>query len=517
MPLFWLCIAFILGLLSSVYLHFPDILWLSLSVLFAIGSWFEKRLCPDNTHPLLSRPFFRIPFCLILIAFVLGAWRFQSALPEFSKNDLARYSNNENIILIGKVISYPQESTSATTANIEAQYISMENEFIEIKGKLELRLPAGFNLTYGDVLLLEGPLGFIANSESKPFQHYLSRKGIYNRMYYPKVTFIEQSSGNWLISWIYNIRENSLERIYNQIPFPESALLSGILLGTDWLIPSIYQDAYRSCGLIHIIAISGFNIALISNFIIKLTRRFLTPGKAGFFAIAAITMYTVMVGAEPAVVRAALMGCLSIPASYLGRRSIPIHSLIITGTLMLVENPFLLWDASFQLSFLACLGLITMADPIQNFINRIMAKFLSESTSSWWKPIISLIVTTLVAQFAVLPVILKMNDEISIYSLPANITVLPVQPILMGLGALSVVSGWFVPIISRFIAMAAWPFLAYCNRLAFHFGFLPDAEAVLPSCSSHIVFFMVPLTLLLFSILHVRKIGGSHTTDKKGV
>ncbi len=516
MPLFWLCIAFILGLFSSAYLPLPEYLWLLVFILFTCGSWLEKAICKSEYHPLLSRPLFRIPVCLIAAFFALGAWRFQAALPEFSEDDLAWYPAKENITLIGQVSSYPQESSSSTVAIVEAQSIDFRGNRIEINGKLEVRLPAGFNLAYGDVLLLEGSLESVSESESKPFQSYLARKGIYNRMYYPDIRTIGHGSGNWLIGWIYSLRDKSLQRIYDQIPFPESTLLSGILLGIDWIIPSFYQDAYRSCGLIHIIAISGFNIALISNVIIKITRRFLSVGKAGIVAIVAIFLYTLFVGAEPAVVRAALMGCLAIPSHFLGRRVIPIHSLLIVGVLMLVGNPFLLWDVSFQLSFLACLGLITMADPIQSFISKMINRYISESASNWLEPINVLIITTLVAQFAVMPVTLNMDTRISMATLAANITVLPVQPILMGLGALSMITGWFLPDISSIFSRAVWPLLSYCNRLALHFGFLPGAEADLPPNSNCIAFVIIPPVLLLFLVLHIRKIEDSQIIDQNG-
>ena len=515
MPLFWLCIAFILGLLSSAYLHLTDHFWFSIFILFIFGGWLEIHLSKGKSHPLLTKRFFRIPFCLILAAFALGAWRFQTALPEFSEDDLAWYSEHGNCAVIGRVISFPEESSAATTAIVEAQFINSVRGLVEVNGKLELRLPASFNLSYGDVLLLEGPLDLVSKSQSKPFQSYLAREGIYNRMYYPQVTTMERSSGNWLIGWIYNLREESLERIYDQIPFPESALLGGILLGADWLIPPAYEEAYRACGLIHIIAISGFNIALISNFIIKITRLFLSPGKAGVMAIAVISLYTVMVGADPAVMRAALMGCLAIQAQYIGRRTIPIHSLIVAGAFMLVGNPFLLWDIGFQLSFLACLGLITMADPLQNWINGILTRFLSETAVNWLKPVLSLVITTLVAQFAVLPVILNMDTNISKYSLAANLAVLPVQPILMILGALSVVAGWFLPGIGLIFARATWPFLAYSNQLAIRFGYPPNAEAVLPPSSAYIILFIVPPTLLFFLILHIQKIRCVHIVKQE--
>lgn len=509
MPLFWLCIAFILGLFSSAFFVFPEFNYPLTIILFLIGSWLERHLSEPEHHPLLSHRLFRIPFCLLAMFFILGSWRFQMALPDFSEDDLSWYSENNSVSLIGVVDSYPQESSSATTAIIKARSIALNGKTVEIKGKMEIRLPAGFNLSYGDVLLLEGSLEPVPESESKPFQSYLARKGVHSRMYYPNVRTLERDGGNWLIRWIYGLRKKNLQIIYDHIPFPSSALLAGILLGIDWNIPAVYQEAYRSCGLIHIIAISGFNIALISNVIIKIARLFLPAGKAGIAAVSAITFYTILVGAEPAVVRAALMGSLTIPTYFLGRRAIPIHNLILVGALMLIGNPFLLWDVGFQLSFLACLGLITMVNPFENLICEKLKRVFSESVSRFWQPITSLVSATLVAQFAVMPVILEMEPSLSLSTLAANLAVLPVQPMLMWLGALFVITSWLPPFLSRIsflFSRAVWPFLAYSNQLALHFGFSTGTNIEVSSSSRGIVAILVPLVLLIALVFHILQI-----------
>ena len=129
-------------------------------------------------------------------------------------------------------------------------------------------------------------------------------------------------------------------------------------------IPGYLEDAYRTTGTVHIIAISGFNIALITGLVIRLFRRIFKPVWAGILAISAILFYTLLVGAEPSVVRAAIMGSLSIPAYYIGRRIIGINSLTFAAAVMLLLNPLLLWDLGFQLSYLATLGLMVLADPV---------------------------------------------------------------------------------------------------------------------------------------------------------
>ena len=328
MPLFWLSLAFTAGLFSSSLLNLPIQLYISLLFLFSLCTLAEFKFSDVQSHPLLSKPLVKLPFSLIAAVFVLGGCRFEAAMPVFDETDLAWYTGSKDVIVTGQIISYPENATNSTAAVIRARSILLPDEDEKVvNGKLELRLPGGFHLSYGDMLTMEGTLGKVSNAETEPFSSFQARKGVYNRMAYPQIETIAQNTGNSIMAAIYRLRQKALEVIYNQTPYPESTLLSGILLGIDWVIPDFLKDAYQACGVIHIIAISGFNIALVSNFITKLTQRFLSPAKAGFTAISAIVIYTLMVGADPAVVRAAVMGSLTVPATLLGRRTIPIHSL----------------------------------------------------------------------------------------------------------------------------------------------------------------------------------------------
>jgi len=480
MPLFWLCLSFTAGIFVAALCPLSVWIWLAIAVILLAAAWLEARLCHKDTHPLLSRPLFQIPFALIGACLALGGWRFQAAQPRTVPGDLTYYADGSDRVVTARIVSYPEESAKSTRAVLQAIGIYPNGQAIPVTGKVELRLPGGFHLAYGDILRLEGPLKAVLDDGQAAYQSYLARDGILSRMDYPQVDTLAYGSGSSVMSWIYQVRERAEEILFTQIPFPESALLGGILLGIEWKIPDYLEEAYRSCGVLHIIAISGYNIALISNLIIRLTRRFLSPGKAGAAAILTIAAYTLLVGAEPAVVRAAIMGSLSIPAHYFGRKVIALHSLVVVAAIMLAGSPMLLWNTGFQLSFLACLGLITMVDPIQQWMHERFEKHFSESAALWWQPIIILVVSTLVAQFSVSPVLLNLNPVISVHTLAANLALLPIQPILMALGGLAVIFSFILPPLGKLISYIAWPFLAYNNRVAVHFGFHPSAEISAP-------------------------------------
>ena len=509
MPLFWLSLTFIAGIILSSAITVPDWVWPFLSIAGLLCSWLETKYCRPESHLLLSKPLFRIPFCLLLAVTALGGWRYQSALPNFTQQDLAWYSSSGETAVTGTITSFPEESPSGTVAIVQAESIRISGKEVPVHGKLELRLPGGFNLSYGEVLLLEGELKPVLDDNEPPVVSYLARKGVYNRIHYPQISTMAYNAGNPCMAAIYRLRERALEIIYDQFPYPESALLSGILLGIDWVIPDHLQDAYRACGLLHIIAISGFNIALISNMIIRMTKRVFTPLKANIAAITVIAIYTLLVGAEPAVVRAAIMGSMAIPARYIGRRVIALHSLTIVAAIMLVDNPFLFWDISFRLSFLACLGLITMVDILQKWASAPIMTIFSEQFSQWVMPLLSMVITTLAAQFSVLPVSLNLDANLSLLSLPANLALLPVQPAIMVLGGLSVLFSFVSPLLGSILARMAWPLLAYCNHTARYFGFqaIGTDPANLPyPLYQNFITVIVLLTLSVFSVLQIHSL-----------
>ena len=314
MPLLWLGLAVIAGIFVSAQFQGFSGLW---AIPFFCGlllSCFEYYFSKKRFHPLLSKKLFSIPLGLIISAFALGGWRLQSILPNPTVNDLSFYQPVENALVTGTISSFPEISTQSSVAIIEAESVSIQGQIKEVSGKLELRLPGGFHLAYGDRLALEGPLRSVLSQGEPAYASYLARRGILTRMAYPQITTLGRGFGNPLAAFLYRARENAHEFIKNQMPVQESSLLSGILLGIDQEIPGFLESAYRTTGTVHIIAISGFNIALITGLVIRFFRRIFKPAWAGILAVGAILFYTLMVGAEPSVVRAAIMGSLSIPA-----------------------------------------------------------------------------------------------------------------------------------------------------------------------------------------------------------
>ena len=197
--------------------------------------------------------------------------------------------------------------------------------------------------------------------------------------------------------------------------------------------------------------------------------------------------------------RAAVMGWFSILAVQMGRRQNGLNSLAAVAAVMVLFNPFLLWDVGFQLSFLATLGLVLYADPIQGAFERLVTRFLpSHTVTRLSAPVGEYLLLTLAAQILVIPVMAYHFQSLSLTMLIANPLILPVQPAVMILGGLATLAGMIFQPLGQLLAYLAWPFVAYTIRVVEGLAGIPGGFVSLGKISlfSVVLFFIV---LFLFT------------------
>lgn len=285
---------------------------------------------------------------------------------------------------------------------------------------------------------------------------------------------------------------------------PESALLSGILLGVDNDIPDNIQTAFRVTGTTHIIAISGFNISILAALFSSVFYRLFGPRKGALATASTLCVYVVLCGASPSVVRAAIMGGLGLFASLVGRRQVGINSLAFVAMLMCLFNPYLPWDISFQLSFLSTLGLILLAEPMVNWLKALLTRsFPTYSLENWAEKIGEYCLFTFAALIATFPVMAYHFQSLSWSSLITNPLILPVQPLVMILGGLSMLLGMLWLPIGQVFAYLAWPFVSYTIKMVEWLSNLTGADAGSLSIGMGFIF----VYYLAFSLFFINQKG----------
>ena len=468
-PLFFPSVAFIAGVILADSFTQPAYVWLILSVLALLVSAILIRL--RNNIPVSN-------VWLVMASlgvFFLGAARYQSQVPDIDAFHIAWYNDREyDLLVTGTLDAPPDYRDTYTNLRLKVEAVDTGSGDLPVEGLLLARVFPNETYQYGERIRLRGRLLTPPENEDFSFRDYLARQGIHATMNNNEVTRLPGKGGNPIFRWVYAFKENALGNIYRIFPDPEASLLAGILLGVDTGLPQNLQQAFKDTGTAHIIAISGFNIAIIAGLFITLFSRTLGQTRGAITAIIGITLYTFLVGADAAVVRAAIMGTLSILARLFGRRNTGLNALVITALAMTLINPNIPWDVGFQLSFFATLGLILYAEPFQNWAVNLITRFTNPGLAQKLaRPVSEYILFTLAAQLTTLPIMAYHFRQISLVSLIANPFILPVQPAVMILGGLALLLSFVWIPLGSLAALVAWPFTAYTIRVVELFGRIP--------------------------------------------
>ena len=244
--------------------------------------------------------------------------------------------------------------------------------------------------------------------------------------------------GEWREKWVSTLQKN--------LPEPMASLAAGILLGVQSKMPQDFYQALVNTGTLHIVAASGYNVSIVAEVLMKVVGGVVSRGLAIGLGIAGIVMYVLIAGGSASVVRAGIMGSLTLIAYYFGRPTEARRLLWVTGGIMLLINPLMLVDIGFQLSFVATAGLLYLEPWIERLHSGSVEALHSGSVwdqSGLRKFLANYLYPTLAASIATLPVIWWHFGRVSWISPLVNIFILPIVPLIMGMSALALIGGQF--------------------------------------------------------------------------
>ena len=421
---------------------------------------------------------------LALFGLLIGMSRWFLSVHEPSSKDLDHY-NGQKLSLRGVIeVVDIRRDQAKYTLNIKG----------EKEGKLLVTLPKYPKYNYGDELEVYGDLQAPGEFNGFNYGDYLSRFHIYSVMYKPYVKRLDQKQGSlfWsAMSWAQN---KFLQQINYLFPEPYASFEAGLLVGARKGIPPDLMEKFNITGLTHIIAISGYNITIIIVFVMWALGRL--PRMTGFaVAVACIILFTLFVGASPAVVRASIMGILGLIALNYGRQN-NIHLTILwSAVLMVLWNPkILVYDVGFQLSFAAVMGLIYVAPHFEKYSQKLPQAFGVREA----------IVMTLAAQVMALPIIVYNFERLSIISPISNLLVAFAIPPAMAFGFAAVLISFLSPSLALIPAYITSIILEYIIKVIEITAKVPYASIDLPGMTllMMIVYYLFLIVGLFY--IHLR-------------
>lgn len=454
-------------------------------------------------------------FLGVFLCLVAGVMRFWWVTPDMTSRDLVFYNDREETVVVrGMVVTEPDVRARMIKLTVGAEEIAVsDGDFQAVKGRVLVNLSRYPEYKYGDVLEIRGFLETPPEFEDFSYKNYLARYNVYSIMNRARVKVLDQGQGNGFLAGIFWIKagfEGVLNRIF---PEPYASFTGGLLLGSRRGIPESLMEKFNITGLTHIIAISGYNITLVIVFMTGLLRGFSRRVSVPLASVA-IIVFTILVGASAAVVRAAIMGVLGLIAIWVGRKSQVTLTILVAAFFMVAWNPkILVYDVGFQLSLAATLGLVYISPYFEEWGKRVFrgavrsevvlsapaaGKSSGEKSSApapggtvqgkssapgaFASAIKEGILMTLSAQVTSLPIILLNFGRLSVVSPLANALVVGLIPMAMffgfGAGLLGVLAGilaifWYLALA---VGYGAWFFLELIIQLVGWFAKIPYAS-----------------------------------------
>ena len=297
-------------------------------------------------------------------------------------------------------------------------------ELLDVYG-FRFYLPASLKVEYGDYVVVAGTIHSNKLDETELIEHSKSTNPL------------------------FTVRRRLLSFYKMNLPKDESALVSGMVLGSGELIGREFWEMLTKTSTAHVVVASGMNVSLVAGFLLFPLLGILSRKKAVVLSILGIWIYVVFAGLNAAIVRAGVMGTLFLFSQIFGKQAHMIRLLIFTGLIMLLVRPDWIVDLGFLLSFGATLSLILFATKVERLLHFVPKVLRGD------------LATSLAAQIFVAPILLFSFGYFNLFSPIVNMVVLWTVPAITVLGMVAGSLSLFYQPLARLILLIEYPLTKY--------------------------------------------------------
>ena len=378
---------------------------------------------------------------VLLVALVAVAAAGHARLEEAETRPpppLARLTGTHEVV--GVVRSDPRLSGTLARVDLRVETIGG----VAHEGGLRVTMPAPREpLREGDRIAVTAEIERAPSFDDFDYAAFLRSRGIHAVAAYPeRWELLDRDAGNDVADALRRLRGWALDNVERALPEPEASLAAGMLLGRQRTMPAGLEDDLRRTGTTHLLVVSGQNVALLLGTAIALLTAVISRRRAALLALALLPGYVVLVGAEPPVVRAAIMAVGIALAAVTGRRTPGWIYLVYALAVMLALRPLLVRDVAFQLSATATAGVMLVAPPLRDWA----ASRLRVTGEGGTAALVEAGAIALGAALAVLPVQAASFGTVSLVQVPANVVVAPLYEATLLVAVAAALLGWFEPV-----------------------------------------------------------------------
>lgn len=474
-PFFPLVIALILGIITSYYLQFTVAFTLMLVVFF---------MCVFIYNIIYEK---NIQYILLIVLFSIGI------LVSLSNKSGIEMYLNKRIACLGTVDQILNTSTYNGKYVIKVNNINNSDINQE---KVMLNVISNKSLNLGDRINFNGVLKEpMTNTNPKLFNYKLNlmSEKIYTTM---TVKDYQIRSINSEVSFKYKIKDKftkDVEGIFNTyLNKDNSQLITSIILGESSYIDEDDLSLYRELGLAHILAVSGLHIGIITGFLIFIFSRLGIKRKINIcLSLSIIWIYGFLIGYPPSILRASIMFSLLFYSSIIHEPYDSINTLSIACLILLLINPYYLFNMGFQLSFIAAFSIVFLTP----YIKMLFYPYKGRLSNT--------IAALLAVNIGLLPVQAYYFNRIGLLTILANLILVPIFSISLILGLIMVVCFYTLPFLNIMIGpvLNGFLFLQY-----FILKIIPSITIKIFSPGPIAIVLYLLLIMMVFKIINIEKL-----------
>jgi competence protein ComEC len=511
-PFVRITLAAIAGILLWEYFPIkPEFLFFIGIASFFVFLAFRFKVRNDQHHHFSA--FFGFNGLFVLCIFMLI--RSYLASTEVDKSSLIHLADSAKYIT-GKIIADPEMTDKTQRYIFKVSAVNTNNTWQNASGKIHLYIYKNdeANFQPGDQLIIKSTPSTIApprNPEQFNYKKYLARKSIHHQIFAKHNAIVKTGNSLFFIKkWARNIRKYALKHIRKIEDPAAQGVIEGLLLGSKDNIDNVTRSAYTAAGLMHILAVSGLHVSII-YFMMRIFFGHIKKFRHGqvYFTLLCISilwMYALITGLSPSVCRASFMFSLVAIADASRRQKNIYNTLAASAFFLLLINPNLLFSVSFQLSYIAVLGIVYLQPRFENLwpLKNIVVKRI-------WQ----LFTVGMAAQIATLPISVYYFNQIPVLSVMVGILAIPLASSSFALGLFYLLVAQ-IPWLNQFLRFLLEKNVQLINWLAIEveslsFSLIKNVYldafqviliyAVLVSLLAFIYYKKFQLSVILFSLL----------------